>query len=636
MTEVKKELGECFAAVVFKECPDALKENMGLEPKLKGAGANLWTSPSDLLIGKVCLKPPLTDKHIKALTHEGILAIGYDIELKYWNEMELEKQKALLEQEEHLKIIAEKIKRVAVKMARDEEIAECENRFHDLTNEFEQRLKEELDSLEQEMLEYQESVVRDAIQSCQDEWQVKLENAVQSTIDSLNRKFLKDLESQKQGLESRFRTEFERQQGLYENAIAKEEASSKTTMEQLRHCLECKNLANLMYVLCMERRKCGIERSVLEFKQKASVDDLSQIIKEKDEQIRKLTDERNLKQRQLDVREKCLLEILKQFQKFINYALRATPTQAEFLLDVRKMMLFEITQAMVERAKDKAPHLARQILPWKTTSELICSSNEEEVSQLTLPDFHECLDEIIPPAAQSNFVPSFYYNNKMYVSNDLQLMAKKGMEISETNILWNKDVEHVMKLLKASVEENEKKRKEQCDANTVSAVEEEIIEEEQNAQSAKLHLNLSFGKSALKHDSEEKIEIETPIVYCNLSTDKTESRDASDFIKKIIKASIDVELAPLDTTGLLAAKDSLIKIRESRRSSLREMPSYGVEEVETNNMLMAVKESLETELAQNAGKRSVDGSVNFEKLDAIRISDQLEIKRSGKTSKVGR
>lgn len=146
---------------------------------------------------------------------------------------------------------------------------------------------------------------------------------------------------------------------------------------------------------------------------------------------------------------------------------------------------------------------------------------------------------------------------------------------------------------------------------------------------------MSFGKSALKRDSEEKIEIETPIVYCNLSTDKTESRDASDFIKKIIKASIEVELAPLDTTGLLAAKDSLIKIRESRRSSLREMPSYGIEEVETNNMLMAVKESLETELAENSGKRSIDGSVNFQKLDAIRISDQLEIKRSTKTSKVG-
>lgn len=76
MSEVKQQLGEELASVVFQECPDALKEDMGLEPKLKGAGPNLWVSPSDLLIGKVCLKPPLTDKHIKALTHEGILGNG--------------------------------------------------------------------------------------------------------------------------------------------------------------------------------------------------------------------------------------------------------------------------------------------------------------------------------------------------------------------------------------------------------------------------------------------------------------------------------------------------------------------------------------------------------------------------------
>lgn len=151
----------------------------------------------------------------------------------------------------------------------------------------------------------------------------------------------------------------------------------------------------------------------------------------------------------------------------------------------------------------------------------------------------------------------------------------------------------------------------------------------------RLHLNLSFGRSALKHSDEK---IDTPIVYCNISgntdADRTESKDASDFIQRIIKQSIDVELAPLDTTGLLAAQDSLLKIRESRRSSLRDTTSCGLEEVETNNMLMAVKESLEIELDDT--KKSVEGSVNFQNFDAIRIPDQLEIKKSGKTSRVSR
>lgn len=34
----------------------------------------------------------------------------------------------------------------------------------------------------------------------------------------------------------------------------------KDMMRQLKHYLECKNVANMMYILCMERRKCQAER----------------------------------------------------------------------------------------------------------------------------------------------------------------------------------------------------------------------------------------------------------------------------------------------------------------------------------------------------------------------------------------
>ncbi|GJQ75925.1 hypothetical protein Trydic_g17984 [Trypoxylus dichotomus] len=387
-------------------------------------------------------------------------------------------------------------------------------------------------------------------------------------------------------------------------------------MQQLRHCLECKNLANLMYVLCMERRKCGIERAVLEYKYKVLVEDLEKKIAQQAEQIQQLTEQNEQKQNQLNIREECVLEILKQFQKFINYALRATPTQAEFLLDVRKMMLFEITQSLKE--KRKKGHRAKEILAWQPEASF--SEFVGETSGLTLPDYHECLDEVIPPGQESDFLASFYYNDKLYVNRNLELMAAKGVNISETNLLWNKDVENLMQILKASVKQQ-------------SSVAQPIVESDEVSQSAKLHLNLSFSKSNRKR-SEEKME--PPIVYCNLSgskdTNRTDSKDASEIIKKIIKASMDVEIAPLDTTGLLATKDSLIKIRESRRSSLKEMASYGAEEVETNNMLMAVKESLETEL-ENDSKKWVEGSVNFQTLDAIRIPDQLEIRRSAKSSR---
>lgn len=62
-----------FGEVMFNSCPEALKNLIGLTPLLEGPGEELWTSPSDLLAGKVCLKPPLTSKHLQALTHQGIL-----------------------------------------------------------------------------------------------------------------------------------------------------------------------------------------------------------------------------------------------------------------------------------------------------------------------------------------------------------------------------------------------------------------------------------------------------------------------------------------------------------------------------------------------------------------------------------
>lgn len=75
ISDAKKNLGEDFAQKLFCNCDPNFREDFGLQPPLKGPiGGDLWTSPSDLLIGKVCLKPPLTSKHIRALTHQGIMS----------------------------------------------------------------------------------------------------------------------------------------------------------------------------------------------------------------------------------------------------------------------------------------------------------------------------------------------------------------------------------------------------------------------------------------------------------------------------------------------------------------------------------------------------------------------------------
>lgn len=74
LTEAKNILGDNLAQIVFDECDEALKIDFGLKPPLKGHWGEMWTSPSDLLQGKVALTPPMTRTHIQALTHEGIIS----------------------------------------------------------------------------------------------------------------------------------------------------------------------------------------------------------------------------------------------------------------------------------------------------------------------------------------------------------------------------------------------------------------------------------------------------------------------------------------------------------------------------------------------------------------------------------
>lgn len=163
----------------------------------------------------------------------------------------------------------------------------------------------------------------------------------------------------------------------------------KDILKQLKHYLECKNIANMMYILCMERRKCQTEREAMETFYQQEIEELHEKLTEKQITIRKQELEMEEKRKHLEVREACILEILRQFQKFINFALRASPTQAEFLLSVEKMMLFELTTAINDAEVRRSKSDASTIFPWKTPSS---ASSVTQKESLTVQDHHDCFN----------------------------------------------------------------------------------------------------------------------------------------------------------------------------------------------------------------------------------------------------
>lgn len=157
-----------------------------------------------------------------------------------------------------------------------------------------------------------------------------------------------------------------------------------------------------------------------------------------------------------------MVEVLRQFQKFINFALRATPTQAEFLLNVEKMMLFELTQSISGDNKCIPP----SILPWNL-SQSSSSTSSTKQSSIIVKDHHDCFNETDYSSEVSllsnDVLPAMTYNKNLYVREDFRNMISQGLELKPDSMLWNKDVDNLMKILKASVEKEEKEEALVCD-----------------------------------------------------------------------------------------------------------------------------------------------------------------------------
>lgn len=130
----------------------------------------------------------------------------------------------------------------------------------------------------------------------------------------------------------------------------------------------------------------------------------------------------------LNLREVCYLEVIKQYQKFINFALRSAPTQAQFLLSIQKLMSFELSEIL---PKEKAPvqmrlpRLCDTILPWPHNEP---NPSPKTVSGLELTDYHDCFNELAMPKKEGETeLPAFCFKNKLYVREDFRNLISQGI-----------------------------------------------------------------------------------------------------------------------------------------------------------------------------------------------------------------
>lgn len=126
--------------------------------------------------------------------------IGRDVEQKYWNEMLLEKEKALAEQKEMMEYVFRKEMKTIEQRVREEEQALCACMLEQLNCEFEIRLQNELKQLEHEMIEKSNQLLEEQREGIEKEWKEKLDNAVSATVKAMTAQFFEELQYQLQEL----------------------------------------------------------------------------------------------------------------------------------------------------------------------------------------------------------------------------------------------------------------------------------------------------------------------------------------------------------------------------------------------------------------------------------------------------
>lgn len=227
--------------------------------------------------------------------------------------------------------------------------------------------------------------------------------------------------------------------------IGMERVNFEEKLRQLRHKIECNNIANLMGLLCMERRKCLQEKNNIENFYKSEIAKLTSNLCVKNERVKHLTKALNESKKEVNLREQCILEILKQFQKFVYFALRAVPTQAEFLLSIEKLMIFELTDHLLKIEQVSSP--CETTLKWTEPRH----KSKEQAASLELQDGHNCMKEI-HVASPDDILPSFVFRDKLYIRQEFRDVLANFEGSDQSKELWLNDEENVQMLVTAMKE----------------------------------------------------------------------------------------------------------------------------------------------------------------------------------------
>lgn len=368
-----------------------------------------WTSPSDLMIGILDLKPPFTSKITRGKTHEGILAIGNDILEKEHGNFFNYLTTLIYENDGVWNQILQQ-ERVAV----DKKVNKI---YKNIFMNKSKIMKKEIATFYEETLQELENHLRSELRRV-------LLSTRASIISNLNKEIKDKLEKEKnvlgKVLQQRYVNEIFKIKKYYglllQNEIYRNNKIINYVMNDRNDALksfcrqvEIDNITSTMYVMCTERKKCKVKHFLLENTQNYEIKENLQKIKEKEgilDQFASKDITLNEINREWEDRMKKIIQL---FLKFISFTLKLLPEQTTFLLDFQKMVVLQINEIY------KTP---------KKCSSIIIP--EEELLNVLLfekpqPEKSVCHTEPFVVVGDTSDIPAPRYGSRETIPSDVDL-----------------------------------------------------------------------------------------------------------------------------------------------------------------------------------------------------------------------
>ncbi|OWR51118.1 hypothetical protein KGM_214372 [Danaus plexippus plexippus] len=176
-TTMKERMSAPLAHVYFKSMPPKLKILAGLEPPMKGGGSDWYMPPDDLLKGRAVMKP-LKKKFLSQLGFDGIDYFGQRILENHQKEMEEEKVRFILENDNNWKISIEKNCRQKFEEASKEHARQNTTKIQNAFQEFTTLYMTSITRIEQMIMEASAKQIRCGQEETFNKMSSKLETLV--------------------------------------------------------------------------------------------------------------------------------------------------------------------------------------------------------------------------------------------------------------------------------------------------------------------------------------------------------------------------------------------------------------------------------------------------------------------------